>query len=59
MCTMILYPSGKYEFLVNLVTVKEPFPKGSRFFGIPPETTVEALTEWIRLGFPAGNLIEY
>ena len=59
MYTMILYPDGRYEFLKELVTVKVPFPKGSRFFGIPPETTIEVLTEWVSLGFPAGDLIEY
>ena len=59
MYTLILYPDNTWEVRKHLAMVKTLYPDKCRFFGVPPEITVEALEEWIALGFPCGELIEY
>ena len=59
MYTLVLYPDNTWEIRKSLVTVKAVYSDKCKFYGVSPETTVKALEEWIALGFPCGELIEY
>jgi len=59
MYTAILFSDLTWDFVSGVVMHKEQYPNGVKFFGVPPETTVEAFVEWVALGMPAKDLIEY